>query len=114
LEARRLTSESSANFGNAMNLQTGVFTAPVEGAYNSAFNTFAFQGSGSPDCRLHLLHNDKIEAHSYSDNKNVMMLMFKLLNLTAGDKVSVRLDQGVLWDGGNELFIQFTGFSVSA
>jgi C1q domain len=106
--------ESSANFGDAMNLQTGVFTAPADGAYYFAFNAFAFQGSGSPHCRLHLLCNDKIEAHSYSDNKNVMMSMSKLLNLTAGDKVSVRLDQGVLWDCGNELFIQFSGFSVCA
>ena len=106
--------ESSANFGDAMNLQTGVFTAPADGAYYFAFNAFAFQGSGSPHCRLHLLHNDKIVAHSYSNNSNVMVSMFKLLNLTAGDKVSVRLDQGVLWDCGNELFIQFSGFSVSA
>jgi C1q domain len=60
----------SANFGDAMNLQTGVFTAPADGAYYFAFNAFAFQGSGSPHCRLHLLCNDKIEANSHYNGKN--------------------------------------------
>ena len=104
---------STINFDGVMNLDTGVFTAPADGVYYFAFNTHVVEGI---TYRLKLLHNDKSEAESSSsdsDKSNPMVYMDKLLNLTAGDKVSVVFELQIYM---HEWFspTRFSGFLVSA
>ncbi len=114
--------ESSANFSGAMNLNTGVFIAPADGAYLISFNT---NWEPDPRCQgmgpllrnqnvMYLLLNGEIEAEARCGGD---VMFAKLLNLRAGDSVYVRLQIiRIKFYGRHDSWTtkHFSGFFVSA
>lgn len=81
------------NQGGAMNLTSGVFTAPVPGSYFFLFSAIkgAAWGSGT---EIYLYHNKEFIGTAYgSPNDRPVLMMQSLLELKSGDKV--RLVKGV-------------------
>ena len=100
------------NKENAMNLSTGIFTAPQSGVYYFSFSA----RSGAPNTLVHLKLNnsDRIIGSAYvPDNPNnqpAFSFQSALVKLKLGDQVSLFLDQGSLYEKNYDEFDKRTYF----
>ena len=92
------------NIGGAMNLASGVFTAPTNGRYHFSFNGHAW----GTDSYVHIRLNGGVVAHSSAPTYNNLPIM-ATLSLNKGDKVDTWLDGGSLNTGSVNYATQFTG-----
>ncbi|KAJ0006647.1 hypothetical protein NQD34_013920 [Periophthalmus magnuspinnatus] len=102
--------EVFSNIGNGYNPNTGMFTAPVGGAYFFTFNTF---GYNSHTAGAILIKNNDIQISTYegvsadgADSSSNSVL----LSLAPGDTLHLQLwDNGQVFDNANA-HTTFTGF----
>ena len=103
---------TTLNVGNAMNAQSGIFTAPKPGIY-----FFSFSGIGSPNSftRPQLYLNGNVIGTGLAEDGASDFPTFTLqstLQLNAGDQVSLKLElggNGYLFDQDYH-FTHFTGW----
>uniref|UniRef100_A0A8C2BNB5 C1q domain-containing protein n=1 Tax=Cyprinus carpio TaxID=7962 RepID=A0A8C2BNB5_CYPCA len=83
------------NIGNAYNPITGVFTAPLKGAYMFNFSVFSY-GSPSTSSTASIVKNGErvVVAHGHQDQYGVNSSKGVVLILEVGDVVYVRLWSG--------------------
>ena len=88
-------SQTITNSGGSMDLQSGIFTAPIAGIYY-----FAWTGLGRADNTqvLLMLNGKKILSGSLADSLNVPMKNHAIISLFKGDQVSAVLTSGMIYD----------------
>lgn len=98
------------NVGNAMNMTTGVFTAPVNGTYHFQFIGDRNYNKILEYCLRVFLRKNKVKiAHSVTHGLSVVVNVHSVLKLKAGDKVDILKTEGFFND--DDLGVTyFTGF----
>ncbi|XP_067434129.1 complement C1q-like protein 2 [Thunnus thynnus] len=103
------------NIGQAYSPTTGVFTAPVRGAYYFRFKGFEIKSSKWIAIKLY--HNDKMITASYDANDNIGNVMISsgfVLQLEKGDMIYLVLPSTyVVWDNDDN-HCTFSGFLLFA
>lgn len=97
--------------GKSMNGESGVFTAPINGAY-----VFHFIGHSHVDrTQVSLMVNGKSKAESLVEISEAPLAMSSILRLKKGDEVSVLMIHGQLFDDSDteQFYTQFSGFLLS-
>ncbi|XP_043085102.1 caprin-2-like [Puntigrus tetrazona] len=80
------------NIGEAYNPITGVFTAPLKGAYMFIFSVFGHSNPSNPSAASIMKNGEKVVmAHGYQDQYDVNSSKGVVLILEVGDVVYVRL-----------------------
>jgi len=99
------------NEGDAFNLTSGIFTAPVPGIYHFQFS--ALKDDSSPDMSFFLQLNGNTigEAFTSSLGRHTSLSLSSSLLLEAKDKVNLYLKAGILYDSNNGL-THFSGWLV--
>jgi len=97
------------NTGNAMNIETGTFTAPKAGTYAFALSCTE-SGSTKPLVSLRLNGNqiaisDIINGSGTWKSGSIN----SILKLKVGDQITIVLRNGALYDGGDDTRTHFTG-----
>nr|XP_045610272.1 cerebellin-2-like [Procambarus clarkii] len=100
-----------ANVGGSWNPESSEFLAPYDGKYFFIFHAI---GGRTSDFTMALMKNGKFEVTAYGT-----LTAFKhgsnsaVLELKREDKVSLKLQQGAIYEhSGNETYTTFTGFLV--
>ncbi|XP_053176284.1 complement C1q-like protein 2 [Scomber japonicus] len=98
------------NFGQVYSPTTGLFTAPVRGAYYFSFTTL--DGRNNVRREVHLYHNDKrvLNSHNYSAHSSESVSNSLVLQLEKGDVVYLVLPAGQSVYDSAEDFTSFNGF----
>uniref|UniRef100_A0A8C2EKD3 C1q domain-containing protein n=1 Tax=Cyprinus carpio TaxID=7962 RepID=A0A8C2EKD3_CYPCA len=99
------------NIGNAYNPITGIFTAPLKGAYMFSFSIYGL-GSSSTASTVSIVKNGErvVVAHGHQDQYSVNSSKGVVLILEVGDVVYVRLWSGTrIFDNQNK-HTTFSGY----
>ncbi len=102
------------NEGAGFSASRGEFTAPKSGNY-----VFNWSGMSPPgkSARISLTKNDReLDVHSWSEENGYQAAANSaVLNLRAGDRVALRLDEGALYepDGTRSGYTTFTGYRIN-
>jgi len=99
------------NIGKAMDMKTGVFTAPIDGNY---FFTFSCVSEDGGTLRVQLKVNDKLVGSGVAHELNNSATIQSMLTLVKGDKVTITNslsdeDSEGIRDKPDRLFTHFTG-----
>ena len=100
------------NIGNALDLKTGVFTAPVPGVYFFSFDAY----SDSHEGRVHLQKNGVNVGQSYDYNRGYpsqQLHLASILQLDAGDEIQVNVRSGQIYEDANGHSTHFVGMLLS-
>ena len=100
------------NMGDALDLKTGMFTAPVPGVYFFSFDGY----SNSYEGRVHLQKNGVTVGQSYDYDHNYysqQLHLTSILQLVAGDKIQVNLRSGQIYEDGNGHYTHFVGMLLN-
>ena len=100
------------NSGGAMNISTGIFTAPVAGIYLFSFAGMKQNVVG--ESIVSLQKNGVALTSSYATNLRNFVPFFgckALLKLAVNDTINLFLATGTLYDDVNS-YVHFTGFLV--
>lgn len=102
------------NVGGAMNLRSGVFTAPLNGTYHFQFSGVKSHGFTALYVTLQVNDADVGRAFSNTETRNTYTTAstFNSLKLKEGDRVNLWMNAGQLHDTGGEHFTDFTGWLV--
>jgi len=98
--------------GGGMDIRSGVFTAPRGGAYTFSFHGMRLHhipGKGA-ECVVRLVKNGINILTGFSQLDRVPVILTINLKLKQGDKVSVFLEQGELYDTEWSRYTFFSGF----
>uniref|UniRef100_A0A672MDB0 C1q domain-containing protein n=1 Tax=Sinocyclocheilus grahami TaxID=75366 RepID=A0A672MDB0_SINGR len=99
------------NIGNAYNPITGIFTAPLKGAYMFSFSVY---GHGNPltPSTVSIVKNEQrvVVAHGHQDQYAVNSSKGVVLVLEVGDVVYVRLWSGSKINDNEDNHITFSGY----
>lgn len=102
--------EERLNIGQAMNINSGVFTAPRKGTYHFAF--IGMKDSSAIDLNIQLILNEGILVGTASSGDRSGFYTFGLkatLKLDEKDRISLKkIGHGVLRDDSNH-YTHFTG-----
>ena len=94
------------NTGNALNLETGVFTAPRNGIYHFAFSGY---GSLSSSFGIYLRLNKANVAYAFASASYGQASLQSTLELKKGDQIDLFLYGGILYDDINH-YSSFSGW----
>jgi len=96
------------NIGGAMNITSGIFTAPKSGIYFFSFN--GLKDSPTNTLTVRLYHNSKIITRAYGTNVagHFTATLSSTLSLKSGDQIRLLLVEGKLYDE-NSLYTNFNG-----
>jgi C1q domain len=104
------------NIGDALDLESGMFTAPVSGVYFFSFDAYSNSGEG----HIHLQKNGVNVGQSYDYNRGAyggspsqQLHLASILQLDAGDEIEVHLASGRIYEDGNSHYTHFTGMLLS-
>ena len=99
------------NEGDAFNLSSGVFTAPVKGIYNFQFSGLKDRSAINLD--IYLRVNDRYVGVAYTSHspEHHAVSLSASLRLEAGDNVYLYKYAGVLYDSSNH-YTHFSGWLV--
>ena len=99
------------NIGSALDLKTGVFTAPVPGVYFFSFDAF----SNSGDCRVSLEKNGMNvgQSYDYEQHESKQLHLASILQLDAGDEIQVNVRSGQIYEDANGHNTHFVGMLLS-
>ncbi|KTF75244.1 hypothetical protein cypCar_00049063 [Cyprinus carpio] len=99
------------NIGNAYNQITGIFTAPLKGAYMFSFSIFGYGSSSTASTASIVKNGEKVVvAHAQQDQYFVNSSKGVVLILEVGDVVYVRLWSGTkIYDNQNN-HMTFSGY----
>ena len=92
------------NLGNAMNVGSGVFTAPKDGVYHFHFSAYS---DNKFDATLRL--NGGVIGHGFSETKDTVSID-STLQLKKGDTVDMYLDGSISDESADHLYNHFTGW----
>merc|ERR1712032_402528 len=108
--------KAHVNHGAGIDLDTGVFTAPVSGSYYFQFHGLVEKGH---EARVMMMLNSEVVAHMYDkdysgDNQRFAMFGQSIIvEMRVGDRFKIVLDKGSLGvQGGRNQFISFLGHLV--
>ena len=97
------------NVGNAMNLETGVFTAPRDGVYHFAYSGMKDRSTDAMYIQLRLNGDMVGNAYGAWDNNVTSSSIHARFHLVKGDRVDMWLKFGVLYDTSFH-YTSFTGW----
>ena len=100
------------NIGDALDLKTGMFTAPVSGVYFFSFDAHSSSNEG----RVHLHKNGVHVGESFGNNghyRSLQLHLASILQLDAGDKIQVNLRSGEISENANSHYTHFTGMLLN-
>lgn len=100
-----------ANIGNHLDSITGIYTAPVPGAYTFMFNIHMASTTNSPYVKLMLNGQMQLAAHDYDYSDAYDSATNSLiLELKQGDQVWLQLDQGNEVHSNSNKYTTFSGY----
>ncbi len=83
-----------ANYGDGLDIATGIFTAPVNGVYTFAMTALKHvAGSGC----IRIRKNGQTAMRPYITVVNTQLTYVWYFDLTAGDTVNLQLTDGDFW-----------------
>ena len=98
------------NIGAAMNLSTGVFTAPVRGIYQFSFHGLTLKRDNNTDIKVQIwVNNDFRIGHTFANANDAPVSISGLASLKKGDQVYVWVHSGKLYDSDWGRYTTFSG-----
>ena len=94
------------NRGNAMNITTGIFTAPQSGDYYFSFS--ARTGRAASNTIVHLKLNDEIISSAFGSSEGQFISLHSIVTLKMGNQISIFLEKGSIYE--NNYYSQLTEF----
>ncbi|XP_042258009.1 complement C1q-like protein 4 [Thunnus maccoyii] len=99
-----------SNIGNAYSPITGYFTAPVPGVYYFSFTSYWWGGDGSSGGSLYHNGYQVVSWYNCEQPHNTSGSNSAVLHLQVGDKVNVRLWEGLKISDNVNNYSSFSGF----
>jgi hypothetical protein len=107
---------AAVNIGGALDIKTGMFTAPVSGVYFFSFDAY----SNSNEGRVQLQKNGVNVGQSYDYHRggyggshSPQLHLASILQLDAGDEIQINLRSGQIYEDANGHYTHFVGMLLN-